>query len=205
VHPENVLRSVAVVVEAPDSTLIARMLDGDLSALGPLHERYFALVVRVAGYTGLDRHDAEDVAQDVFLKLPELAPRYDGHESARSWVLGVAWRMASDRRRSVSRRHRAMVERLTDDHCEPALNPEEQAVSNERCAALLSEIDRLPRRTRSAFVLVAVCELSCAEAASALDIPVATVWTRLHRARQKLLAWVGVDEVADGGRSTAGR
>lgn len=92
-------------------------------------------------------------------QLPQLAPRYDGHESARSWVLGVAWRMASERRRSVSRAHRAMAERLADDHYEPALNPEEQAVSNERCAALLNEIDRLPRRMRSAFVLVAVCEL----------------------------------------------
>ncbi len=187
-HCVSVLRSVAGVVAAPDSTLITRMLDGDLSALGPLHERYFALVVRVAGYTGLDRHDAEDVAQDVFLKLPELAPRYDGHESARSWVLGVAWRMASDQRRSVLRRHRAMTELLAEGHHKTASNPEEQADSNERSAALLGEIDRLPERMKSVFVLVAVRGLSGGEAASALDIPVATVWTRLHYARRKLLA-----------------
>lgn len=187
VHSVSVLRSVARVVEAPDSTLIARMLDGDLSALGPLHERYFALVVRVAGYTGLDHHDAEDVAQDVFLKLPELAPRYGGHESARSWVLGVAWRMASARKRSVLRRRRVMTELLAEGP-ETASTPEEQADSNERCAALLGEIDRLPKRMKSVLVLVEVCGLSCGEAASALNIPVATVWTRLHYARRKLLA-----------------
>lgn len=176
-----------------DPDLMLRLQRGDLGALGVLHDRYYADVVSVAAHAGVGRDEADDVAQEVFLKLIELAPRYDGRPSARPWVLGITWRLAVRRRRSLARWLHALGEFIAHVDHASAASPEDAALTREGWAALRAQVDRLPERMRSVFVLVEVEGLSGEEAASALGIPVATVWTRLHYARKKVLAAGGGD------------
>ncbi len=174
-------------VERTDGELFAAVAQGDLSALGLLFDRYHEAVRSVTLHAGVRREDADDVVQDTFLRLSTMAPRYDGRPNAKPWVLATAWRVAADRRRSLGRWLRA-VARFTlhapDAH---AVTPEDDLVTTERWATFAARVAALPEKMRVAYVLVEVHGLSCDEAARELVIPVATVWTRLHHARKRML------------------
>lgn len=173
--------------ERTDAELFAAMARGDLSALGGVFDRYQAAVRSVALHAGVRRADADDVVQDTFLRLSTLAPRYDGRASAKPWVLATAWRVAAEQRRSFARWLLAMS-RFTryapDAH---QVTPEDDMATTERVAAFTAQVAKLPEKMRAAYVMVEMHGLSCDEAAQALEIPVATVWTRLHHARKRML------------------
>jgi RNA polymerase sigma factor (sigma-70 family) len=179
---------------ADDRALMAQLSAGNLGALGALHDRYYAPVLGVVAYAGLGRSDAQDVAQEVFLKLIELAPRFDGRESARAWILGVAWKMALHRRRSLSRFIRLLGDVLADATRATPSDPEGLAIAAEQRRSFARRVERLPTRMQAAFILVEVQGLTGEEAAAALGIPIATVWTRLHHARKRMMSSHAVGE-----------
>lgn len=173
--------------ESPDPEVFAALARGDLAALGALFDRYHEAVRSVALHAGVRREDVDDVAQDTFLRLASTATRYDGRPDARPWVLATAWRVAADRRRTLGRWLRALTRFTEQAPRVQAVTPEDDRVTTERWAAFADRVAALPERMRAAYVLVEVHELSCEDAARALEIPVATVWTRLHYARKRML------------------
>jgi RNA polymerase sigma-70 factor (ECF subfamily) len=135
------------------------------------------LAFRVAFSVLRQRQDAEDVAQEAFIRAYRNFGRLRDRDRFRSWVVRTTWRLALDRQRSDRRRerreqvvYRETVTRQTDD----------------RAAALWQAIDRLPQKLRIVAVLSGIEGHDVAEVASLLGIPQGTVKSRLFRARQCL-------------------
>ncbi len=171
-----------------DAPCMARIAAGDLGALGVLYDRYHADVRGLVQRCGLGAAEADDAVHETFLKVVDIAGRYDGRESARAWLFAVAWRVTLRRRRWAARWLRAaqrFAAERADDHA-PAADAAYE--SSRRAQATWRMLDALPDKMRVAVVMVEIEGLSGAEAAEALGIPIATVWTRLHHGRKRLAA-----------------
>ncbi len=137
-----------------------------------------------------DRERAADLTAEIFLAAIDSADRYRPHGTPKSWLYGIARVIiAEDRRRSG--RERAREERLRGS----ALLDEEEAARIDaridaaaRSRRLYEAMDRLPEAERAVLELVALDELTVAEAAAAVGVRSGTARVRLHRARRKLRA-----------------
>ncbi|MFO0611105.1 MAG: RNA polymerase sigma factor [Polyangiaceae bacterium] len=178
-------RPSAPSADATDAEVIARVREGDVGALGQLFDRYERDVRRVVVRLGVPTGDADDLVQATFLDVSRSAASYDGRASARPWLVGLAIVHVKRRRRSLAR----LAERLARWAREPVplvRRPDESTELAETAARAQAALDRLSAKKREAFVLIALEGLTGEEVAAALDIPVATVWTRLHHARREL-------------------
>jgi RNA polymerase sigma-70 factor (ECF subfamily) len=159
-----------------DAAAISRSV-ADPPAFGPVFDRHFQAVYAY-GQRRVGLELAEEVAAETFLRAFEGRGRYDvAHPDALPWLLGIAgnvmrrhWR--SERRRLAAYARAAVCER-------PGGPPE---VAGEVFAA----VARLPRRQREVLLLWAWADLSYAEIAIALGLPIGTVRSRLARARSRL-------------------
>jgi RNA polymerase sigma-70 factor (ECF subfamily) len=161
---------------------ISRAQAGDQAAYGQLVQQYQRLIVSVAYRQGLNLAEAEDVAQETFVKAWLALPRY--HQAAgtwRAWLCRIAINLAID----THRRHRPQLdldEALPDRHAGPA----EEAEAAINAKLVRQALAQLPPASRAALVLSEYEGLSYAEIAAALDIPLGTVMSRLHYARCRL-------------------
>lgn len=166
---------------AADGALLARVAQGDLSALSGLYDSYARTLLRFARRLGAG-DEAEDVVQNVFLRVVRLAPAFDPDAtSARPWLFAIALRVVQERRRGLSRLGKA-IGALARQKSPPAMALGPQAADLHACLQLLSHAKR------TVVLLVEVEGFSCLEVAQMLEIPVGTVWTRLHHARHELRA-----------------
>jgi RNA polymerase sigma factor (sigma-70 family) len=161
-----------------DATLLARIAEGDIASLGFLYDRYAAALVRYA--SRFDRSDAEDVVQTVFMRVLRIAQSYRPEaQSARPWLFAITARVLQERSRAVRRFGRAMFH-LANDPKKAAGSGADARHDLERGLA------RLPRTKSIVLLLNEVEGFSCDEIAAMLEIPIGTVWTRLHHARREL-------------------
>jgi RNA polymerase sigma-70 factor, ECF subfamily len=179
--------AITRALDTSDAELLARLANGDVSALGALYHRHRRAVVSFAARASGNVADADDVAHATFLTVAKIAGTYDGRISCRPWLFGIAARELSHRRRGASRlgRFLAKLGRLTagESH-DPrdALAARSDGARIERAVAELSDAKRV------VLVMFEVEEMSGEEIALALSIPIGTVWTRLHSARRELRA-----------------
>jgi RNA polymerase sigma-70 factor (ECF subfamily) len=163
---------------AGDGALLARVAQGDTSALGALYDRYAAGLLRFA--RRLDPQDAEDVVQTTFLRVLRLAVSFDAETpSARPWLFAITARVVQERRRTLRRWTAALV-RLAEQPLRAAPGIADTRPDLDRHLA------RLSPAKRTVLVLAEVEGFACEEIANMLSIPVGTVWTRLHHARREL-------------------
>ena len=141
------------------------------------------LAFRVAYSVLRQRQDAEDVAQDAFVRAHRSFADLRDRDKFRSWLVRMTFRLALDRRRSD--RRRAARELETTATSGP--RPDELAIEGQRAARLWAAIDTLPEKLRLVTVLAAIEGRSVAEVATLIDAPEGTVKSRLFDAR-KLLA-----------------
>jgi RNA polymerase sigma-70 factor (ECF subfamily) len=159
---------------------------GDLGALGELYDRYARDVWRAVRRSLADPADVEDIVHGVFMKLPQLAASYDGRPMCRAWLCGVAVRLAMRHRRGLGRFQR-MLRGFAGSNVAPAsATPEQNASDREELLCFERALARLSAKKRAVFVLVELEGLSSEEAAAALEIPAATVRTRLFHARREI-------------------
>jgi RNA polymerase sigma factor (sigma-70 family) len=166
------------LVEVDDSTLVERLAQGDTSALGDLYDRHsrglFAFLARVASFD-----EAEDLVHTTFLRASTRAKSYDPKKGeARGWLFGIAAKVVQERRRALLRRARAFLRAKTSETTTTSTTGERNDVA--RALETLSEAKRV------VVVLSEVEGFSCQEIADMMEIPVGTVWTRLHHARNEL-------------------
>src|SRR5262245_49410140 len=130
-----------------DAELVERAREGDVSAYGELVERYREVAFRTAWVITRSSADADDAAQDAFVKAFYALGRFRAGEAFRPWILRIVSNEAKNRRRSTGRRERLTV-RLERDRGSggAAPSPETAAIGLERREALLGAIDRLPQR-----------------------------------------------------------
>ena len=144
--------------------------------------RQHRFVFRVAFALLRNAHDAEDIAQETFLKLYRNG-RWRGMRDERAFLARTAWRLALDLRRAPAV-ETAEVE--AEAMPSQAASPEQQTVSADNTAALHRLIDALPEELRQPLVLAGTDEMNSREIGAVLGIPEGTVRTRLQRARQLL-------------------
>lgn len=162
-------------------------------------ELYNAFQPRILRYLTrlVGEHEAEDLAQEVFVKISRALPSFRGDSQLSTWVYQIATNAALDRLRSPAYRRSFSVEPSDDPACiEPGSPPaliapqapsaEQQLVRQEMDECLAEYIQRLPNHYRTVFVLSDLEGLQNAEIAEILNITLGTVKIRLHRARAML-------------------
>jgi RNA polymerase sigma-70 factor (ECF subfamily) len=179
-------------VEPSDRELLRRLAAGDRDALGPLLERHYRRLYRIAVSYLRDPDEALDAVQETFVKAFCHAARWDPATEPGAWLTRIAINEAIDRYRRGKRRaasfaplEREPVAPDTGDGPERALGRREDA---ERVAAALAA---LPERHRAVFVLRHHDEMTLEEIARALALPLGTVKSALHRAVHQLRARLG--------------
>lgn len=187
----------ALPLSSSDATdeiaLAARLAAGDESTLRDVYRSHHSALRVFARRLVGDDMSAEDLVQEVFVRLPKAARRFRGEASLRSFLIGIAVNHARHHVRSAVRR-RALADRLGQSSpaqdCRPDLEHERRSLSE----ALSRALDTLPLDERVAFVLCAVEERTSAEAAVLVGTRDSTIRSRLLKARQKLrlqlIAWV---------------
>ena len=171
---------VVTAVIDDDAVLVRSCLAGEQPALRAFVERFqssvFGVCFRMLGH----REDAEDVAQDVFLRAFRSLKSWDSDRPLKPWVLAIA---ANRCRTALSQRSRrpAVVEFVA----EAALSVETPG-SADLAEELERALETLRDEYRMCFVLFYQQELSCSEIGAILNCPEGTVKTWLHRARREL-------------------
>lgn len=165
-------------------------------------EVFTAFYPRVLAYVGrlVGAQDAEDIAQETFLKINKGLRHFRGQSELSTWVYRIATNAALDSlRREAHRRlneghlSRPLKESTDSEDvaedllkAEAPLNPEQQAIKREMNACVRSIIDGLPPASRTVLVLNELEGLTNKEIAEVLRVTVETVKIRLHRARSRL-------------------
>ena len=164
-----------------DEDLMARTAGGDRDALGTLVRRHQVAVYSIARkYLG-DRAEAEDVAQDVFLRLWEASPRYRPEKPLPAYLRTITVNLCLDRRR------RPTLFSIVDPGAIPGSpDPEAGVRSAEREKALIRALAVLPPAQRMAIVLFHLEGLPVAETARLLEIGVKAAESLLSRGRRAL-------------------
>lgn len=171
--------------EPDDRELVARMREGDAEALRLLMERYqqriFALIFGIVR----DRHEVEDVAQEVFLKVFMRISAFDGRSKFYTWLYRVAANAAKDHLKKRSRRPALPLEAEASIP-DAAVGPTEHADAAEKRLMVREAIASLPPRYREVLALRELEGLTYNELADVLKLSMGTVESRLHRARARL-------------------
>jgi RNA polymerase sigma-70 factor (ECF subfamily) len=172
-----------------DADLMRALAGGEIGALGGLYDRHHAAVRRFIARATANAEDVDDLVHATFLAAGKSAARYDGRPSCRPWLVGIAAQLLRRRRRAFGRLVAVLASlrglRVTMADPRPAM---QAGTDLDRALARLSEAKRIT------LLMGEVEGLSCAEIAAALQVPIGTVWTRLHAARRELRRALGDGE-----------
>jgi len=169
-----------------DGWFVARIRDGDIEALGELYERYKTQVYRTALAITHDEQAAEDILQEVFLRIYAYADSIDETVPLGPWLYRVTVNLAYSWTSRVKRWLNSLQDTL-DRWMSPAQwHPEAMAEEQEWRRILQQAIEALPPRHRVVIILHYLEGLSLKEIAYVIGIPEGTVKSRLHYARGNL-------------------
>jgi len=164
-----------------DAALVNRCLSGDSAAARALVERFQSDVLAVCSRLLRHQHDAEDVAQEVFLRVFRSLARWDSTRPLRPWVVGIA----------VNRCRTALGKRgkgpALADYLDEAPDRRPADDSLEMAREIRAAVDALRDEYREVFVLFHESGQPYEAIAEAVGRPVGTVKTWLHRARLEVL------------------
>jgi RNA polymerase sigma-70 factor (ECF subfamily) len=176
---------------ADDSVLIARAVRGDAAAYEEIVQRYQQVAFRTAYVITGSAPDAEDAAQEGFVKAYRALDRFRLGADLRPWLLRIVANEARNRVRSSGRRHQLEL-RLAEGFRpgDAAPSPEAVAVAGDERRRLLTLVNALSEEDRLVIASRYFLELNGEETAAALGIPEGTVKSRLSRALARLRARV---------------
>jgi RNA polymerase sigma factor (sigma-70 family) len=169
--------------------LIERCLDGDQAAWEEIVRLHRRKVFNIA-YKFVGRHDqAEDLTQEVFLKLYKSLDTFDRRANFQTWLISVSRNLCIDHYRSV-RKEREVVNREIDpaELTPPSNERSAQSIleQRDRVRLLRQALDKLQPTLRTAVLLRDIQELSYQEIAQRLSLPEGTVKSRINRGRTEL-------------------
>jgi RNA polymerase sigma-70 factor (ECF subfamily) len=184
-HMSDASRSAPL---APDE-IIERCLNGDQAAWEAIVRLYWRKVFNVA-YKFVGRHDmAEDLTQDVFLKLYKSLDTFDRRANFQTWLISVSRNLCIDHYRSV-RKERETINRDVDASelmpISTDLPADTRIERHDRVVLLRQALDKLAPTLRTAVMLRDIQELTYQEIADQLHLPEGTVKSRINRGRTEL-------------------
>ncbi len=179
----------SAVETATIDQLIERCLKGDQRAWEAIVRQHWRKVFNVA-YKFVGKHDeAEDLTQEIFLKLFKSLETFDRRANFQTWLISVSRNLCIDHYRSV-RKERETIDRDVDaGELSPVsadIGPLAVLEQSDRRALLRRALENLPPTLRSAVLLRDIQELSYQEIADTLGLPEGTVKSRINRGRLEL-------------------
>jgi len=181
------------MAEDTDQLLVERVLKGDNTAFTMLVMRYQHKVLGLIGRFVQDSHEAEDVAQEAFLKAYKALPTFRGDSAFYTWLYRIAVNTAKNHLVSRGRRPPASdidvdeAQRGEDNTILQELESPETSLEMEELQRAIHEaIDELPEELKTAFSLREFSGLSYEEITQVMDCPVGTVRSRIFRAREAI-------------------
>jgi RNA polymerase sigma-70 factor (family 1) len=177
--------------DAEDVRLMALVSDGDSAAFEELVERHQRLVIGTVSRMLGNHSDAEDIAQQVFVRVWKSAKRYVPRAKFTTWLLKITRNLVFNELRRRSRHAQVSLQSETEEEERPirdehAISPDASMLEQELQKAIDSAIARLPETQRMAVILRRYEELSYEEIAETLDQSVSAVKSLLFRARTEL-------------------
>ncbi len=146
---------------------------------------YYPLVYQLAYRCTGQRDEADDIAQEVFLRFYRTPPQATGEAEQRAWLCRVATNLGLNALRTQQRRisHEEKVRQPTSEDAEQ-LDPEQQVIAHEQAAFIRSVLAELPERQQT-YILLRSIGLSYAEIAQATGVAPASVGSLLARAERE--------------------
>jgi RNA polymerase sigma-70 factor (ECF subfamily) len=170
-----------------DSELVERARRGEAAAYEELVHRYQGIAVRTAFVIAGTAAEAEDAAQEAFVKAHRALHRFRVGEPFRPWLLRIVANEARNRRRSAGRRAALALRAAAQEAPgEAAPSPEGALLAAEERGALLAAVNALREDDRRVLACRFFLELSEEETAAALGVRRGTVKSRTHRALERL-------------------
>ena len=174
-----------------DAELARRAREGDDDAYEQLVKRYGQIAFRVAWLVTRDRGEAEDAAQEAFVKAYYALPGFRPDSPFRPWLLKIVTNEARNRARSTRRRQGLALRAAAVSDGDAAPSPEAAALGGAEREALVAALNVLPSPDREVIGYRFLLGLSENETAEVLGVRPGTVKSRLSRAMTRLRAVVG--------------
>jgi RNA polymerase sigma-70 factor, ECF subfamily len=184
-------------LQMTDEALVRLAREGDGSACEELFRRHRNDAYRLADRLLGNEQDALDVVQEAMLKAFSALKDFDGRSGFRTWLLRIVQNAAFDwGRRRKRRREFRVGDDEGNDH-EPAIedDPGRRLRQQDLRQALDQALNHLSPTIRTTFVLFAELDLSYKEIAEVQNVPIGTVMSRIHAAREKLQAELDWDKL----------
>jgi RNA polymerase sigma-70 factor (ECF subfamily) len=180
--------SPAAQPTTPDS-LIEQCLAGDQMAWELIVRQNWRKVFNVA-YKFVGKHDeAEDLTQDIFLKIFKALASFDRRANFQTWIISISRNLCIDHYRSVRKERQTIAREVDTNDLQPASSdrgPYQAAEHQDLRGLLRRALQKLPLTLRTAVVLRDLQELSYQEIADQLGLPEGTVKSRINRGRIEL-------------------
>jgi RNA polymerase sigma-W factor len=198
-------------LKSEDKELIDRCLEGEERAFGELLDKYKASVYSICCRMVRNRTDAEDLAQEVFIRTFSVLDRYDPSYPFSSWLFRITSNLCID----FLRREKGSMISL-DQPVEGSegdmqrqlpsnvVKPDREMETREMMAALEEAISILPEHYRIIVILRHQEQMSYEEIAEDLGIPLGTVKARIHRARNMIKSYFRRSGLLNGGKGKRG-
>jgi RNA polymerase sigma-70 factor, ECF subfamily len=180
---------MAVPTEPPD--VHARPIDAET-----LYRAHAPFVASFLRHMGTPESDLDDHLQDVFVIAHRKGGYQPGPASPRTWLASLAFRVVVARRRAHARRPMSAtpIESLPDD----ARSAGDMLDARRSLHRVQSVLEHLPLEQRAAFILFEIEGETCERIAAMWDVPIGTIYSRLHHARKRFLEMYGRSAVRQG-------
>jgi RNA polymerase sigma-70 factor (ECF subfamily) len=170
---------------AADIEWLRMVRQGESSGAARLFEKYSGPLLRFTDRMLGNRAEAEEVTQEVFLKMISKVEQYDGRASVASWLFAIASNACRDRLRRSTRRPMVSLEAVLEA-ASPGAPVDARLVEKERRVAVRRALSKLSDEQREALVLARYHDMPYAEIARTLKITEGAVKTRIFRAMETL-------------------
>ncbi len=158
--------------------------EGSARQVEQIFREHGPFVWRALRRLGVSPSDADDACQEVFVVVYRKLGEFEGRSRLKTWLYGIAVRVAAAHRRKAHTRHEVPTEEPVPLDTAGTGTPEAAAADREALALLDRALDELDEDKRAVFVLYEVEGLEMPEVAEALSVPVQTAYSRLHAARK---------------------
>jgi len=174
-----------------DSELVIKIKNGDQNAFRQLFEQYQHLVYNTCYRMSGNREEAEDITQDVFIKIIHAAGKFRGDAKLSSWIYRIAVNTCLKKERRKKLENWISLEFLFQDEGKlqpqsPDKTPDQQVEILEKEQIVQNAIRNLPERQKTALILHRYENLSYQEIAAVMEISLSAVESLLHRAKENL-------------------
>ncbi|ETN96032.1 RNA polymerase sigma-70 factor, ECF subfamily [Zhouia amylolytica] len=170
-----------------DHNYIEKTLQGDTLAFSNLVEKYQDMVFSIAFKLLRNREEAEDAAQDAFVKCYHSLPKFKGEAKFSSWLYRIVYNTSLDR---LKANKKSLGDMVVDEISEGELESVETTLNyiegKERSAIIKAAVEKLPSEEQVLILLYYFEELSLREITEVVDISLENIKVRLFRSRKKL-------------------